>query len=121
MVKSVVATTVPEDGLISKSSAVLLFLTPTDQIERLLGKLLLAKSEIVRKPRLELSTFGEPVFLSILQSWLPPIPEYEIRVLANAWCQLLADRANTLALGFYGHLGWRATELSAWRLFLPGR
>ena len=35
--------------------------------------------------------------------------------------QLLADEANTRALGFYGHLGWRATELSAWRFSLPGR
>ena len=34
--------------------------------------------------------------------------------------QLLADQANTLALGFYAHLGWRATQLSAWRLFVPG-
>jgi ribosomal protein S18 acetylase RimI-like enzyme len=32
--------------------------------------------------------------------------------------QLLADRDNAAALGFYGHLGWRPTALAALRKYL---
>ena len=32
--------------------------------------------------------------------------------------QLLADNANRPALDFYRHIGWRSTQLSAWRCSL---
>ena len=35
--------------------------------------------------------------------------------------QLLADGTNEPALGFYRHIGWQATQLSAWRRSLPNR
>ncbi len=35
--------------------------------------------------------------------------------------QLLADRNNLSALDFYRHLGWRPTELGAWRIALTTR
>ena len=34
---------------------------------------------------------------------------------------LLADSANTSALDFYGHIGWRPTHMSAWRRSLRDR
>ena len=35
--------------------------------------------------------------------------------------QLLADNGNATALDFYRHLGWRPTQLSAWRRSLHAR